>query len=389
MARILFISTREDSGWAESEELWSQAAGALARQHEVACSVQPQPESPPALGALAAKGVAVIPRESHPLFLARVLNPLLPNARKLDAVPPLEKTISTFRPDLAVISQIGNLDGDEAMETCAKLGVSYCNVIHSVPEGLSWPHDHEVERLGPLYQKSRRLFFVSQRNREFLEIQFAMELAHSKVVHNPFPASSKTAPPWPPSSTPLRLACVAPIDLHATGQDLLVDIFSRTKWWDREVRLDFYGTGPNQEMLQDRIGLAGLSNLILRGPAPDGPSIWADHHALVLPAREGGLPVALVEALLCGRPAVVTRVGGNAELVEDGRSGYVAAAPTAELLDQALERLWENRAGLSEMGLNARRTAEQKISSDPVQIFVDELAQLLPGTHDAVSLTEA
>jgi hypothetical protein len=43
-----------------------------------------------------------------------------------------------------------------------------------------------------------------------------------------------------------------------------------------------------------------------------------------------------------------------------------------------LERLWENRARLKEMGVQARRTAEQKIPEKPVETFVEKLSALLP-----------
>ena len=57
----------------------------------------------------------------------------------------------------------------------------------------------------------------------------------------------------------------------------------------------------------------------------------------MLPSRFEGLPLALVEAMLCPRPAVVTNVAGNTEVIEDGETGFVAAAPTAGHLDEAME----------------------------------------------------
>ena len=56
--------------------------------------------------------------------------------------------------------------------------------------------------------------------------------------------------------------------------------------------------------------------------------IWAEHHALVLPSRFEGMPLVVVEAMLCGRPCIVTDVGGNAELIRDGINGFLAKAPT-------------------------------------------------------------
>jgi len=65
----------------------------------------------------------------------------------------------------------------------------------------------------------------------------------------------------------------------------------------------------------------------------------------------------LVEAMLCGRPAVVTDVGGNTEWIEDGRTGFVAEAPTAKSFGAALERAWLAQADWQKMGIQGRKKA--------------------------------
>ena len=51
-----------------------------------------------------------------------------------------------------------------------------------------------------------------------------------------------------------------------------------------------------------------------------------------------GLPVALIEALACGLPAVATRISGIPELIEDGRTGFLAEQGDVAALATALER---------------------------------------------------
>src|SRR5262249_12957331 len=104
--------------------------------------------------------------------------------------------------------------------------------------------------------------------------------------------------------------------------------------------------------------------------------IWADHHALILPSRFEGLPVALVEAMLCARPAIVTNVGGNAELIEDGRSGFVATAPTTNHLSEAMERAWSRRAEWRDMGLAAQKAAQAAVCERPAEAFANRLLSL-------------
>ena len=64
--------------------------------------------------------------------------------------------------------------------------------------------------------------------------------------------------------------------------------------------------------------------------------------------------------MLCGRAAVVTDVGGNAEWIEDGQTGFVAEAATAKSFGRALERAWLARGEWEKMGIGARSKALMK-----------------------------
>jgi glycosyltransferase involved in cell wall biosynthesis len=109
------------------------------------------------------------------------------------------------------------------------------------------------------------------------------------------------------------------------------------------------------------------------GHVNDGPGIWQTHQALVRPSRQEGLPLALVEAMLCGRPAIATDVGGIAELLVDGETGFLAAAPTVGALDAALERAWSARTDWPRLGAQAARRARATVPADPAAHFAEEL----------------
>jgi glycosyltransferase involved in cell wall biosynthesis len=117
-----------------------------------------------------------------------------------------------------------------------------------------------------------------------------------------------------------------------------------------------------------------LNNIDFAGNRENIEEVWSKHHALVLPSRFEGMPLTLVEAMLCGRPCIVTDVGGNRELVRDGINGFLAKAPTVELLDEAMNRAWESRGRLKEIGCTATGDARQFVSRDPGEDFAKELA---------------
>jgi glycosyltransferase involved in cell wall biosynthesis len=100
------------------------------------------------------------------------------------------------------------------------------------------------------------------------------------------------------------------------------------------------------------------------------PSILKLSDVFVLPSRSEGLSNALLEAMACRLPCVVTDVGGNAEVVEDGKSGFVVPSENPEIAAERIIRLLENRPLARDMGKAARKTIEDKFTA---QVMVDRL----------------
>lgn len=88
--------------------------------------------------------------------------------------------------------------------------------------------------------------------------------------------------------------------------------------------------------------------------------------------------MAIVEAMLAGRPCLVTDVGGCSEVVEHGRSGWIAAAPNPESIDQALDLAWHSRDRWSAMGSFAAEAIRSLVPADPAGCYVDLLMTALP-----------
>jgi glycosyltransferase involved in cell wall biosynthesis len=86
--------------------------------------------------------------------------------------------------------------------------------------------------------------------------------------------------------------------------------------------------------------------------------------------------------MLCARPAVVTNVAGNPEVIEDGQTGFVAAAPTVGHLDEAMERAWRHRGNWRAMGVEAARQIRRLVPPDPAGEFVKELMTLVRPSVD-------
>ena len=367
--RVAFVSTMEGLPWGGSEALWSRVAAQLVRSGaDVAVSVRRWPTTPQPVEELGRAGCQLFFRR-QPSLAARACQRLgLCRPRTYD-------WLGRFRPDLAVISLGIHLEGVEAAAACRAAGIPYALLVQAADENR-WPGDDGLDPLREAYLNARVCFFVSRRNRELLETMLAVPLPHARLVCNPFNVRYDAAPPWP-NGGEFRLACVGALAPVAKGQDLLFAALARPEWRERPLRVSLYGAGQNARSLRRLAEWWRLEQVEFRGFTDDIEAVWAGHHALVLPSRHEGMPLAVLEALLCGRVCVVTDVAGNTEFIDDGVTGFVAAGPTPALFRDALERAWARRDEWQAIGGRAAQSARARIPADPARAFIEELEQCM------------
>jgi glycosyltransferase involved in cell wall biosynthesis len=84
----------------------------------------------------------------------------------------------------------------------------------------------------------------------------------------------------------------------------------------------------------------------------------------VLPSRSEGFSNAIVEAMAASLPVVATNVGGNAEAVTDGVSGFVVPSEDPGALATAIIRLLSDPSKAQEMGTAGKTLASEKFTTD-------------------------
>ena len=115
--------------------------------------------------------------------------------------------------------------------------------------------------------------------------------------------------------------------------------------------------------VREAIRAKGLEGrVILTGVRTDVPEILAITDVFVLPSLWEGLSIVLLEAMAAGVPVVVTDVGSNAEVVEDGVSGFVVPPKNPVLLAQRIQELLGNPQRAAEMAEAARRRINEQFS---------------------------
>jgi glycosyltransferase involved in cell wall biosynthesis len=376
MQKYLFVAANESSSWGGSEALWISAAEKLAqRGNEIRVSVPGYHKDLALLDSLRSAGCQIFYRPGFPPLFYRL-------RRKLFPLPEYKRThvrSVAQNIDLVVISQGSNTDGLSWMEDARSAGHRYA-VIAQGAAPHCWPDDELSQKLAESYEHASGAFFVSQAILDLSRNQFASPISDAKVIRNPFNVRYDARPPWPEiSSNTLLLACVGRLDGATKGHDLLLQVLALPHWRQRDIRVSLVGTGPNERVLGRLAQHLNLTNVDFAGHQSNIENVWSRHHALVLASRFEGMPLVVVEAMLCGRPCIATDVGGSRELIRDGVNGFLAKAATEQMLDEAMNHAWDNRARLREMGEQAAVDVRQFVSPDPVEDFVRELEKICNG----------
>ncbi len=151
-----------------------------------------------------------------------------------------------------------------------------------------------------------------------------------------------------------RLLCVGRL-AEQKGQLLLLEAAARLRDAGVSFELKLAGDGPMREELEKRIAQLGLGQCVKLAGWMSGKKVreeMEESRAVVLASFAEGLPVVIMESLALGRPVVSTNVGGIAELVEAGVSGWVVTPGSVEALAKAMREVMEaEEQRLVRMGL--------------------------------------
>lgn len=381
--RIAFVSSCTGT-WGGSEELWAGTALFLALAgHTVRAFKTIVDDQHRRVVALRAAGCPVTDLDPVVTLGKRITNRLLPYHRQYTrrkiSQDLLAQGLRSLRPQLTVISQGSNYDGIALAEVCRHHGFPYVLLAQKAVDFILPAHE-ERELAQQVYGAARQCFFVSQHNLELTQLQLNVVLPTAQVVWNPFNVPFQGELPWPTAGPEgiLHLACVARLHVLDKGQDILLQVLAQPKWRQRALHITFYGAGPDEHAIRDMVDFLGLQQQVdFGGHVLNIADVWRTHHALVLPSRHEGLPLALVEAMLSGRPAIATNAGGMAELLADNETGFLAAAPTVQSLDEALERAWTKRTQWAHIGAEAAIQARDVVPPNAAELLAQQLMDII------------
>jgi glycosyltransferase involved in cell wall biosynthesis len=129
------------------------------------------------------------------------------------------------------------------------------------------------------------------------------------------------------------------------------------------------------EDMEPYFAAAGLGDRLRRlGYRADVPAILAASDIFVLPSHFEGLPMSVIEAMLCALPVVATTIRGPREQVAEGETGFLVPPATIAPLATALRTLAEDellRHRLGVAGLARARAlfCEEQVVGRTIEIL--------------------
>ena len=123
------------------------------------------------------------------------------------------------------------------------------------------------------------------------------------------------------------------------GHMYLLESISKLKEKGVSVKVDIFGSGTLNEFLSYRINQLGIENEVsLRGFVDNNKlkKLYKNYDVFVQPSVSEALSNALIDAMLCNLPCVITNVGGMPEIINHQSNGIIIDPMQMEELEVAI-----------------------------------------------------
>ncbi len=156
------------------------------------------------------------------------------------------------------------------------------------------------------------------------------------------------------------------------GLEHLLEAFSRMP----EIKLKIAGEGVNKKALEKLAGKLNLSNVEFLGlkTLSELELLYKNSIATILPSVCSEVfGLTIVESFVFGKPVIASNIGGIPEVISDNYNGFLVSPGNAEEIKQAVLKLYNNNPLAVEMGINARKTIEERFTTE---IYFEKLVTI-------------
>ena len=140
------------------------------------------------------------------------------------------------------------------------------------------------------------------------------------------------------------------------------------------VRLYLVGDGSLKNECNLLCSDLNISNQVeLVGYSSEPHSFIRKSDIYIQPSISEGFGIALVEAMLCGVPALASSVGGAPEIISHGENGWLIEDTNPDSLAKAIYAIWKDRESLSIFKKNAHESVFGRFAPSKYIVELDEL----------------
>lgn len=261
------------------------------------------------------------------------------------------RALRALRPDVVHVNRCTPWAGTSALGGAVALpGVRVVTVDQLPLRSVTLP---VWARVRALTLRADAAVAVGEASARRLEDLYALGRASVRSVPNCVPDVRLPAAVAPSPAGCLLVGSLGRLDA-VKGYDVLLRALAQVPG----VRVEVVGEGGERAALLALAESLGVgARAAFPGWSARGRQRLAGWDAFVLPSRSEGFPLAVVEAMLAGRPVVATRVGAVAQACPDGVAGLLVERDDVDGLAAALTALRDHPALRDRLGAAGRRRA--------------------------------
>jgi glycosyltransferase involved in cell wall biosynthesis len=185
---------------------------------------------------------------------------------------------------------------------------------------------------------------------------------------------------WPPKIgfTLVYVGRLAPVKNHT----LLLNAFASALSSMPNLRLWMVGDGGERNMLERLANQLGISaNVTFWGQQLDVAPFFSAADAFVMSSSSEGLPMSLLQAFSLGLPAIVTDVGGMAEVIRLSEAGFTVSATDPAEMAAAILRLAGSNENSKQLSANADAAFRSRFTLETMVNAYMDLYRNTPGAR--------